>query len=108
VVVCSEFGACPASSVTATAAVLAAEVIARHFPHRFEEPEPVVWIEHLPDRRGRPELAEYDRVSFATWTPRRVWLGGRARVSLGAPAWRPLPRHEVAALIGDAELEALA
>ena len=100
---CLELGTRPASSVTAMAAVLAAEIIARHFPRRFEKDEPVVWIEHLPDRHGdrggRPNLAKDDRVSFATWTPRRV--------GLGTPTWRRLQRHEVAALIDDAETEAV-
>lgn len=105
VIVCSELGRCPTSSVTSAAEVLAAEVIARHFPHRFEFPEPVVWIEHHPDRHGRPHLDEFARVAFASWTPRKVRLGGRERASLGTPEWRLMWKHEVAVLIGDAEME---
>ncbi len=88
---------------------LAAEVIARHFPHRFEYPEPVVWIEHYPPpapgvyglrrAKGKPD---FDRVTFSSWSPRRVFERGTERVKLGEPSWSPLSANELTALIGEA------
>ncbi len=66
-------------------------------------------IEHYPAEHtprgtvGRRET--WDRIDFASWSPRKVWLGGRERVSLGEPTWRPMPREEVAGLIGEAEVD---
>src|SRR5689334_12025213 len=66
------------TSVTNLIEVLAAELIARHFPSRFEVvgEEPVTLIEHYPPRpgaRGRRAIEPtYDRVGFASWVPRRV------------------------------------
>lgn len=92
---------------------LAPEVIRSLCPWRFEHEEPAVVIEHMlplePERRsgsGNYRRAdEYARVVFASWRPRRIWLHGQERLSLGEPDWRYLPPHEVAALIGEAELE---
>ena len=39
------------------------------------------------------------------WASRRVRFGGQERLSLGEPAWRPLPVAEIAALIGEDEAE---
>jgi hypothetical protein len=108
VVVCSELDENPSTSVTNMAEILAAEVIAQYFPTRFEELEPVIWIEHYPgfedQRRGTRQPPQYDRLGFASWSPHRVWLGAQARLSLGEPDWRPLPIHEVAHLIGREEV----
>jgi len=109
VIVCTELDENPSmTSVTNLAEILAAEVIAQYFPARFEELEPVVWIEHYPgfedQRRGTRQPPQFDRVGFASWSPRRVWLGGQARLSLGEPDWRPLPIHEVVQLIGKEEV----
>lgn len=97
----------PSTSVTNLIEVLAAELIAKYFPVRFEAvgENPITLIEHYPARsgaRGTRALAPtYDRVDFASWVPQRVWLGGQERLSLGEPAWRHLPAHEVRALLGD-------
>lgn len=104
VVVCSELPENSNTSVTNLAEYLAAEVIARFLPHRFEADPPVVWIEHYPGRRdprrnvtGR---VEFDLVTFASCTPRRNYLGGVARRKLGEPSWKRLTSDEVAELIG--------
>lgn len=109
VVICSELDENRNTSVTNLVEVLAAEVVARHFPERFEEAEPAIWIEHYPARRdprrnvsGRPE---FDRLTFASWIPRRSLLGGVPRVALGEPEWHPLTPDDVAALIGADEAE---
>lgn len=94
----------PSTSVTNMAEILAAELIAKLCPERFDEEEPAVLLEHYPeerDRRGRLGRKEtWDRVSFASWSPRKIWLGDQERVSLGEPDWRPLPADEVERLIG--------
>ena len=97
------------TSVTNVMEVLAAEAI-RHFcRERFEFEEPAIVLEHYPeerDRRGRiGRKATWDRVGFGSWSPRKVWLGGRERVSLGEPKWHPIPRTDVEQLIGKDEAE---
>lgn len=61
-------------------------------------------LEHYPEERndcGRLVLKEtWDRVSFASRTPRKVWFSGRERVSLGESDWHPLPPAEVEEMIG--------
>lgn len=95
------------TSVTNLMETLAPELIGRHLPHRSEvlDEEPAIVIEHDPprvDRSGRVrERASYDRVTFASWRPRRVWLHGQERRSLGEPEWRHMPDSEVRALLGD-------
>ena len=106
-VILTELNANVSTSVTNMVEVLAAELIAKHFPVRFETvgEDPITLVEHyepLKDdrtrRRGKPT---YDRVTFGDWRPRKVWLGGQERRSLGEPDWRHLPDHEVIALLGD-------
>ena len=110
--VCTELPENANTSVTNAVEYLAAEVIAKHFPHRFEFEEPVVWIEHYPPpqagryaRRRRTGQADYDRVTFASWTPRYEYARGAERVRLSEPEWRPIPAHEVEQLIGRREVE---
>jgi hypothetical protein len=91
------------TSVTNIAEYLAAEIIARHFPHRFEEENPVIWIEHDPPieahgRRGK--TVEYSLVEFDSYTPRQERVFGRPRVRIGDPAWRHLREEEVEELLG--------
>jgi hypothetical protein len=95
------------TSVTNLMETLAPELIGRHLPHRYEvlDEEPAIVIEHYPpvqDPRGRVrEKATYDRVTFANWHPRKVWLHGQERLSLGEPEWHHLPDDEVRSLLGD-------
>jgi hypothetical protein len=104
-VILTELTSNPSTSVTNMVEILAAELIARHFPVRFEAvgEDPITLVEHYEPMvyaRGRRGKPTYDRVEFGRWSPRKVWLGGQARLSLGEPDWRPLPDHEVIALIG--------
>jgi hypothetical protein len=106
VLILTELTANPSTSVTNLVEVLAAELIARHFPHRFEVvgEEPVILIEHYEplcdEPRGRRGQPTYDRVVFGSWAPRRVWLGGQERLSLGEPDWHHLAYEEVRTLLG--------
>jgi len=68
------------TSVTNAIDILAAELIAKHFPQRFEvvDEEPVTLIEHYPpvlEFTGSERPAGYDRVVFASWMPRRAVAG---------------------------------
>jgi hypothetical protein len=50
------------------------------FPHRFEELPPAIFLEHYVEERT-PEgqlgrKATWDRLSFHSWAPRRVWHSG--------------------------------
>jgi len=106
VIVLSEDPANPTTSITNLMEYLAPEVIRRFCPERFEHDEPVILLEHYPEarsQRGRITHEEtWDRVSFASWTPRPAWLGGHERLSLGEPEWQRLPLEEVDRLIGPA------
>ena len=104
----------PTTSVTNLAETLVPEIIRDLMPNRFEYDEPVVPIEHLPPmpREGRRhrfsdyrKTDQYSLMTFATWRPRKIWLGGRERLSLGEPDWSPLAREAVSALIGEEEVE---
>jgi hypothetical protein len=90
---------------------LAPELIQCHFPHRFEEIPPATFLEHYVEERtpeGRlGRKATWDRLSFYSWAPRRVWLSGQERIVFGEPHWEHLPEHEVAALLGREEMRAL-
>jgi len=94
------------TSITNMSEYIAAEIGAKHFPHRFEQPEPFVWIEHYayPEERD-PDLREmWSRVRFDSYTPRLVTLGGVMRTKLGTPRWIHVPSKDMARLIGTAEM----
>ena len=102
VVIATELPDNPGTSVTNMAEQLCAEVIRAHFPERFEEEEPVRWIEHYqrtPDelRRHEPEFA---LVTFHSNAPRRVHRYGTDRLQLGKPRWTYLPREQAEELVG--------
>jgi hypothetical protein len=109
VLVLSELPENASTSVTNMMEVLAAEAIARFCPERFEWEEPAIVLEHYPEERNRRgrigHHATWDRLSFGSWSPRKIWLGGRERVSLGEPKWHPIPQAEVERLIGRAEAQ---
>lgn len=94
------------TSVTNIAEYLAADAIARYFPHRFDEPEPVVWLEHYARGTGGPlrprpaGMSDADRVTFSRWPPRSVVSQGVRRVKLGEPTWAPVSVEELSRLIG--------
>jgi hypothetical protein len=102
VIIATELPDNPGTSITNLAEQLCAEVLRAHLPARFEEEDPVVWVEHYqrtPDelRRQWPEFA---RVTFHSPAPRRVTIAGRERLQLGTPEWTHLPRAAVEALVG--------
>jgi hypothetical protein len=85
---------------------IAAEIGAKHFPDRFEQPDPFTWVEHYayPEERD-PTLREmWSRVRFDSYTPRLVTLGGVVRTKLGIPRWIHMPTPNVARLIGQREV----
>jgi hypothetical protein len=90
---------------------LAPELIQRHCPQRFEELPPAIFLEHHVEERtpsGRlGRKPTWDRLSFHAWAPRRVWLSGQERIAFGDPHWEHLPQHEVEALLGREEMQAL-
>jgi hypothetical protein len=109
VLVISEHPENQSTSVTNAAEFLACEIIRDVIPERFEYLEPAIILEHyaeIRDPRGRLIHEEtWDRLSFESWAPRLVWIGGQQRLSFGAPEWRSLPRREVIALIGAVDSE---
>ena len=66
------------TSVTNMAEYLAPELIQRHFPQRFEELPPAIFLEHYVEERtpaGRlGRKSTRGRLSFHSWAPRRVGL----------------------------------
>jgi hypothetical protein len=111
VIVMSEHADNPSTSVTNMAELLAAELIQQHFSQRFDHEPPAILLEHYPTEygpRGRvSRKPTWDRLSFHSWAPRRVWFGGQERLAFGEPEWRSLPEHEVEALLGRDEMQAL-
>lgn len=109
----TELASNPSTSVTNMVEHLVPELIAKHMPHRFEvvDEPPAIVVEHyepIPGkRRGLRQKPTYDLVTFGNWRPRRVWLSGQERLSLGEPDWRHMPEHEIRDLLGD-EAEDLA
>lgn len=94
------------TSVTNMAEYVAAEIGAAHFPHRFEEREPFVWLEHYrhPEERDQDLREMWSRVTFDSYTPRLVTLGGVVRTRPGIPRWTHMKTDGVARLIGAAEM----
>ena len=111
VIVMAEHPDNPSTSVTNMAELLAAELIRKHFPQRFDYEPPAILLEHYPieySPQGRmARKPTWDRLTFHSWAPRRVWLGGHERLAFGEPEWHSMPEHEVAALLGRAEMQAL-
>ncbi|HEX5506466.1 MAG TPA: hypothetical protein VFW96_27865, partial [Thermomicrobiales bacterium] len=106
VIVCSEMAENTNTSVTNLAEVIAAEVIARHFPWLLDAPDgdeqPVDWVEHYPAERGLREA--FDRVTFTPWRIATRWEGGVTRRCLGTPHWCRLTPEEVSRLLGRASV----
>jgi len=94
------------TSITNMAEYIAAEIAAKHFPARLETREPFVWLEHYaPPEEEDPGLREiWSRVTFDSYTPRLVTIGGVLRTKLGLPRWKYLPTAQVERLIGPEEL----
>jgi hypothetical protein len=91
VIVMGELPQNTSTSVTNMAECLAPELIQRHFSHRFEELPPAIFLEHYVEERT-PQWrlglkATWDRLSFLSWAPRRVWLSGQERIAFGDPQW---------------------
>ena len=98
------------TSVTNMVEYLVAEVISKFLPHRWDFDPPVLVLEHYPPRRSSrvPERTagqpDYDVVTFDSWRPTTIWQAGIKRIRLGEPAWHHLLTDEVAALIGESEV----
>jgi len=107
VVVATELAENPGTSITNMAEELAAEVIARHFPERFEAEVPVLWIEEYPQtpEQRRWGMPVFSQAEFSSFTPRVEYLGGIKRIRIGPPTWRHVDESEVEALIGPIEAE---
>jgi hypothetical protein len=83
---------------------LAASTIGRYLPHRFDEAEPAIWLEHYPldparHKRGAGQV-DVAQVLFADWRPVIGQLAGARQVRIGEPSWQPLTSLDVAALLG--------
>jgi len=110
VIVLGELPGNPSTSVTNMAEFWAAELVRAHFPQRFDFDPPAIVLDHYPtahaERGTVGRAATWDRLSFASWAPRRVWLAGRERIAFGAPHREHLPAHDVEQLIGQKETAA--
>jgi len=106
VIVVSQLEESQNTSITNVCEYLAAEIGAKHFPERFEQPEPFTWIENYRHPQEEdPVLREtWSRVRFDSYTPRLVTLGRAMRTKLGTPRWIHVPITEMARLIGNREM----
>lgn len=90
------------TNVTRLAEYLAAEIIAQHFPERFEDEQPVRWIENHERNEWelRRKLPEFLLVEFSSYTPRPMDDAIGKRVRIGAPRWTRLSREAIERIIG--------
>lgn len=110
VVILSELPANVSTSVTNMAEFLVPEILRRYLPERFEEEVPAIVLEHYPTeytpRGAIGRKATWDRLLFASWTPRVTELSGTTRLTIGVPDWMHLAEDEVIGLIGAEEVAA--
>ena len=111
VIVFTELETNPGTSVTNMSEFLAAEVVARHCPERFEHETAAVFLEHYPERvdpvrriYGKPDD---DLITYRFRSPRIEYRNGVHRLSLGTPRWTPVTPTRVARLIGEPETDGL-
>ena len=104
VILCSQIAARPNWCISAVVEYLAASTVARYLPHRFDEPEPVIWLEHYPldparQRRGAGRL-DLAHVTFTDWRPVIGQLAGARHARIGETTWHPLSPFDAATLLG--------
>src|SRR3954454_4101226 len=106
VVVCTQLECRPGRSISTVVESLALTTVGRYFPHRLEEDEPVVWLEHYPSDEGRRRRGagrlDVSRVTFAHWKPALGTMAGVPRPQIGEPSWESLTAAQVGEWIGDA------
>jgi hypothetical protein len=104
VVLCSQQTASQNWCISAVVEYLAASTLGRYLPHRFDEPEPAIWLEHYPldPVRQKRSAGQVDvaQVLFADWRPVIGQLAGSRQVHIGEPSWQPLSAFDVVALLG--------
>lgn len=91
-VVCSQLPDNDNTSITNMVEYLVAELVETH-----DLLTPLTWIEHYPEHQGKP--GEYSLVSFSSWGPKEVCLGGVWRYRVGSPRWESLCSEEVELLV---------
>lgn len=105
-VVCTQLEHGPGWCISTIVESLALTVVGRYLPHRLEEDEPVVWLEHYPSDEGRRRRGagrlDVARVTFAHWKPALGQMTGVLRPLIGEPTWEPLTAAQVGEWIGDA------
>jgi hypothetical protein len=104
VVVCSQVAGEDVECISAVVEYIAPAIVARYLPHRFDELEPVVWLEHYPlhrDRRLRGhDRLDLARVTFGHWRPTVIRSGSDSRIKIGEPCWTALDATALANLLG--------
>ena len=92
------------TSVTNLLKYLVAEIGTLLRPHRFDDEQPFIVIEHYPaqpQRHSREMLDErFAQVAFEDWKLRRQWLGSVERKRIGQPTWTQLTDAELVTLLG--------
>lgn len=104
VILCSQLAARPNWCISAVVEYLAASTVARYLPHRFDEAEPAIWLEHYPrdpvrQRRGAGRL-DLSQITFSDWRPVIGQLAGTRHPRIGEPSWHPLSALDAATLLG--------
>jgi hypothetical protein len=100
VVVCSELPNNPGGSITNSAEVIAAGVIAAEVIRANELPTPLVWIEHWPEESAEGQET-FELVVFSSYevVERAPYLG-ETRAWIGDATWKGLDRATVEMLVG--------
>ncbi len=107
-VVLSELPCNRNTSVTNLVECVAAEVLQKHLAGRIGKNPPFHCVEHYPTEDGSKLKETFDLVTFELNTPVSCWIGGRSRISLGEPEWKPMERSELERMIGCVYQDALA
>jgi hypothetical protein len=99
-VVLSELPCNGNTSVTNLVECIAAEVLQTYLAGRTGKNPPFHCIEHYPREDGSKLQETFDLVTFDLNAPVSCWIGGRSRISLGEPEWKPIDRSELERMIG--------
>ena len=98
--ICSELRNNPGGSVTNSADVIAAEVIAAGVIRANELPTPLIWIEHRPEESTNGGKETFDLVMFSSYKVEESTIPRGDENMEGDATWKRLDHATVEVLVG--------